>query len=98
MESTWKNIFRITDEEEAEFDAAHSEHINTYINIFHNRFQPYNESNLSRLNNENFYIRKIEKYEIIRYLKKSKKKAPGESKINKVILEKCTEKNNTTIG
>ena len=65
MERTWKDIFRITEEEEANFDAAHSEHINSYINIFHDRLKPYNTSNLNRLNNENFYTRKIEKYEII---------------------------------
>ncbi len=88
MERTWKDIFRITEEEEANCDVAHAEHINSYINIFQERIKPYNVSNLSRLNNENFYTRKIEKYEIIRYLKKSKKKAPGDSKINNVILEK----------
>ncbi len=74
MERTWRDIFRITEEEEANFDVAHAEHINSSINIFQVRINPYNVSNLSRLNNENFYTRKIEKYEIIRYLKKSKKK------------------------
>ncbi len=91
MERNWKDIFRITEEEEGNFDAAHSEHINSYINIFYDRLKPYNTCNLSRLNNENFHTRKIEKYEIIRYLRKSKKRAPGDSKINKVILEKCTD-------
>ncbi len=87
MERNWEDIFRITEEEEANFDAAHSEHITSYIYIFHDKLKPYNTSNLSRLNNENFYTRKAEKYEIIRYLKKSKKKAPGDAKINKVIVE-----------
>ncbi len=59
MERTWKDIFRITDEEEANFDVAHAEHINSYINIFQERINPYNVSNLSKLNNENFYTRKI---------------------------------------
>ncbi len=65
--------------------------MNTYINMFHERLRAYNASNLSRLNNDNFYTKKIELQESIGCLKRTKKKAPGESKKNKVILEKYTE-------
>ncbi len=40
MEDTWKDVFRITEKDEANFDAAHSEHINTYINIFEDIIKP----------------------------------------------------------
>ncbi len=53
MENTWKDVF--TEEDEANIDAAHSDHINTYINIFEDRIKPHNSSNLSRHNNDNFY-------------------------------------------
>ncbi len=91
MEQTWKDVFRITEEDEANSENAHSEHINSYVNIFHERLKAHNSSNLSRLNNDNFYTKKIELQEIMTYLKRTKKKTPGESKINKIIFEKCTE-------
>ncbi len=78
MEDTWKDVFRITEEDEANFDAAHSDHINSYINILEDIIKPHNSSNLTRLNNDYFYIRKIQLHEITRYLRQSKKKAPGE--------------------
>ncbi len=37
MEKTWSDIFRITEEEEAKFDALHSDHIESYINIQYTR-------------------------------------------------------------
>ncbi len=33
MEKSWKDIFRIREEDETNFDADHSNHINAYINI-----------------------------------------------------------------
>ncbi len=69
MENTWTDVFRITEEDEANFEAAHSDHINTYICIFEDRIKPYNSSNLSRLKNDKFYTRKVQLHEINRYLK-----------------------------
>ncbi len=53
MENTWKDIFRKTEEYEANFDTIHSEHIDAYINIHRHRIQP--SSDLTRLDNNNFY-------------------------------------------
>ncbi len=78
MENTWKDVFRITEEDEANFDVAHSQHINSCIDIFEERVKPHNTSNLSRLNNDNFYTRKLELHGIYGYLERSKKKSPGE--------------------
>ncbi len=46
MESTWKDVFRITEDDEVNFDAAHSKHINSYIDILRERVKPHNDSNL----------------------------------------------------
>ncbi len=40
MEKSWKDIFRITEEDETNFDADHSNHINTYINIQQHKITP----------------------------------------------------------
>lgn len=92
MEKTWKDVFRITEEEEVLFDAAHSEHINSYINIYHHRINPFPNVELNRLDNDDFHTREIDITEIKRYIKRSKNKAPGDSRINKLTLEKCTDK------
>ncbi len=47
---------------------------------------------MNRLNTENYHTREIALEEIIAYIRRSKKKAPGSTKINKQILEKCTDK------
>ncbi len=92
MERTWKDIFRISEEEEILFDEEHSHHIDTYINAQRQRTTPFPYVNLDRLNNDTIYTRKIEKTEIQKYLRGCNKKAPGESKISKLILGNITEK------
>ena len=34
MEKTWKNVFKITEDEENRFDKELSEHIDRYIDLF----------------------------------------------------------------
>ncbi len=92
MERAWRDVFRITDEEQAKFDKQHSDHIDAYINVNYHRVTSCPTSNLSRLSNENFQTREIEKEGIKRYIQKFKNKAPGFSKISKVILQNCTDK------
>ncbi len=92
MEKTWKGIFRITEEEEYTFDIQHSEHIESYIRTHQRRIKPHNTTDFSRLHNSNFYTREITTEEIKKHLSRSKNKAPGSSKINKIVLEKCPEK------
>ncbi len=78
---TWKDIFTITDQEEATFDTVHSEHINTYVNIQQHRMKPFPTVELNRRNNGNYRTRLIDIAEIKRFIKKIQKKAPGDSKI-----------------
>ncbi len=64
FEKTWRDIFRITEDEEAKFDRNHADHIDSYININLERTTSYPYSNLNRLNNEVYHIRGIDKEEI----------------------------------
>ena len=92
MEKTWKDVFRITEEEDNNFDKQHSEHIDRYININNNRIKSFPSVNTNRINTDNFHTREITVDEIKTLISKAKKKTPGSTKINKVILEKCTAK------
>ena len=92
MEKTWKNVFRITQEEENHFDKNHSDHIDRYINIYNNRIKPYPTASNNRLNSDNNHTREITLEEIKMFIRLTKKKTPGTTKINKTILENCTEK------
>lgn len=70
MENSWKDIFRIKEEEEANFDVNHSEHVNGYINVQQQKITPFSTTNLNRLENDSIYTRKIDRADIARYLKK----------------------------
>lgn len=92
MEKTWKNVFRITEEEDNYFDKTHSDHIDQYINIFSNRIKPFPTANTNRLNVDNNYTKEITLEEIKMFIRRTKKKTPGSTKINKIILENSTNK------
>ncbi len=97
MQQTWRDIFRITEDEENDFDTQHSEHIETYIQTEQHRTTPYNTTDQTRLDNSNFYTRPITVEEVKKYLSRSQNKAPGSSKINKTILQKCPQKAMVTL-
>ncbi len=83
----WKNVFRITEEEVNYFDKTHSDRIDRYINIFSNRIKPFPTANTSRLNVDNNYTKEITLEEIKMFIRRTKKKTPGSTKNNKIILE-----------
>ncbi len=91
MKNTWQDIFRITEEEEATFDTQHSEHVHRYMNTQAHRITPYNTTDITRLSLNCFYTREIQKEEIEKHIKKLKHKAPGSTRINKKVMENCTE-------
>ncbi len=70
MEQTWKDIFRITEEEENNFDKHHSDHSDEYINIYSNRIKSYSTANLTRLNTDNYHTREITLEEIKTYIRR----------------------------
>lgn len=92
MENVWKHVFRISEEEEATFDANHSRHIENHINVQQQRLRTYDTVDLNRLDTNNILTRKIEIEDVEKLIKKTKKKAPGQSKISKAIMEKLTKK------
>ena len=49
MEKSWRDIFRIKEEEDATFDQVHSQHIQAYLNIHFDRREPYNKSDINTL-------------------------------------------------
>lgn len=92
MEKTWSNVFRITEEEENSFDQDHSEHIDRYINVNNHRIESFPTANMNRLNTEIVHTREITVEEVKALIRRTKKKAPGSTKINKEILQRCTGK------
>ncbi len=92
MAKTWKDVFKITEEEENNFDKQHSDHVNGYINVNNNRVNIFPTVDLNRLNTEDYNTREITLEEIKTCIRRSKKKAPGSTKINIQILQNCTHK------
>ncbi len=90
MEKSWRDIFRITDEEDATHDQLHSQNIQAYLNIHNARIESYSRSGLNRLNDNFFYTIPIHIDEITKYFKRTKHKAPGLSRLNKKVMEKCS--------
>ena len=59
MEQTGKNVFRISEQEENNFDKHHSELIDRFIQAKSNKVKPYPTVDLSRVNTEDFHSRKM---------------------------------------
>ncbi|MFV0504970.1 MAG: hypothetical protein ACK5LT_13550, partial [Lachnospirales bacterium] len=49
LAKTWREVFKITEEEEANYDTQHSDHINAYININSNRVDCFPTSMFSNI-------------------------------------------------
>ena len=84
---TWKNVFKISEEENQNFDEENEIRVNNFLNENLYRTKPYEFANTRRLDPNNFLTKPIEKRHIISIIKQFKKKAPGKSGINKEILD-----------
>ena len=84
---TWKNVFRITPEENAKFDANHEIIINSFIQNNLYRTKPYELANTRRLNPNSYLTKPITSQQIKNIIHHFKRRAPGKSGINKDILE-----------
>ena len=84
----WQDIFKITEEENANYDTAHEERIMNYLEENYYRTQPYHLANLNRLNNEDPLTKPLQYFEMLRIIGNFKNKAPGNSGINKGIFTK----------
>ena len=82
----WSNIFRITPEENQQFD-QHTEHtVNNFININREHCTPYQYADETRLSNNSYLTSKITIEEVKRIIKNMKNNAPGHSLISKLVL------------
>ena len=88
LTNTWGKTFKISDEENRDFDANNEELVNNFINNNRERITPYVNPDLSRLSEDNYLISEITMEEIINTLKSFKNRAPGKSGITKLILTK----------
>ena len=84
---TWKNVFRITPDENEKFGANHEIRINSFIQNNLYRTKPYELANTRRLNPDNYLTRPITSQQIKNMIHQFKRRAPDKSVINKDILE-----------
>lgn len=91
MQETWSNIFKITEEEEQNFDLIHSEQIDTYINENVQRITHYETIDFNRLDENCMLTKPIIENDVKAAIKRLKNKAPGSTLINKKVLEKLPQ-------
>ena len=85
--SIWTNVFKITDEENQNFDQDNETMVTEYLNEHQQQTQPYPFAHLSRLDPNNHLTKPVTTYDIISAIKEFKNnKAPGESGINKILI------------
>ena len=83
----WSNVFRITPEENANFDRNHETMVNDVLRRRGQELVPYPTVDLTRLDPNNPLTRPFELDEIKEIIKNGKRrKAPGKSNINRCIL------------
>ena len=85
--SFWENIFKISPEDNQNFDRQHEILVESFINENQDRVKPYPSANMERLDINNPLIRPIEEWEIKAIIKNFKNKAPGNSGIKKIIMQ-----------
>ncbi len=55
MQQTWKYVFKITVEDENNFDTDHSEHIDQHINVNNNRIKYFPTASLNKINTKSIH-------------------------------------------
>ena len=83
----WQNTFKITPQENQDFDQQHEVFINNIINNNLETLSPFPMADLSRLDPENELLNPIRPCDIKLILKEIKNRAPGISGINKEIMD-----------
>ena len=88
----FSKIFKIGDIENQEFCQVNEARVTEYLQQHQDRYTPHGTIDLTRLNQNNRLIAPITLQELKTMIKHTKKKkAPGLSKINKIIMQKLTE-------
>ena len=82
----WKNIFKISDEESANFDLTNEQLVTNFIEANKHRIEPYQFANRNRLNNNDPLTKELTYNEMMTVIRNFKNKTPGESGITRSIL------------
>ena len=83
--SIWSNVFRISDEENQNFDLNHEAMVTEFLSERQQETQPYPFADLSHLDENNCLTKPVSRYDIISIIKEFKNyKALGESGISKL--------------
>lgn len=83
----WKQVFRISPQENAEFDLEKETEVNRYIDMNQIKITTFPRSDLNRLRGANLIDTLITQEEIKAIIKSFKNNTPGETNINKAILK-----------
>lgn len=84
--SFWSGMFRISPEENRHFDIETELEVNRTLTEHRNDLVPYPEVDLQRLDPDDPLTRPIELDDIKRIIARFKNKAPGMSKVNRMLL------------
>lgn len=85
--SIWENIFKITPEENAQYDHDNGRAVRDYLNNNQEILATYNSSDLSRLQGNQNIDELISLPEIQATIKSFTNDTPGETPINKSVLQ-----------
>ena len=91
FQNIWRNIFKISDQENLEFDPNHERIIKDYVNRNEFQLEQYQRADTDRLDPTNYLTRPVTTLDIKIIIKQFKHKAPGKSGINKILLMKLPD-------
>lgn len=87
----WKRVFRISDEENMDFDMNTEHMVHEYLRTNMDRTLPFDDININRFNDSDLITSSIKVWEIKQIIKNMKNNAPGYSGINKKIISELPE-------
>ena len=82
----WQGMFQIPPDENRHFNLANENMVKDYLEHNRENITPYQYADLARLDEGNILIRPIRNSDVVNIIKNLKNKAPGISRINKIIL------------
>ena len=79
----WSNIFKISDDENQEFDLLHEQRIMNYIQTYEYQIETYEQADDDRLDDDNYMTRHVTNDDIIQIVKEFKNKQSNRKEQNK---------------
>ncbi len=94
---TWQDIFKITQEENANYDRETEQEVEEYLNNNPGKVRTYEKSNINRLQGDDSIDTRITSREIYLTIKSFRNETPGETNIHKTVLSHLPENALTTL-